>query len=115
MDPLYEALSLFRRRKFDRCAEVCTSILEKQPLDQTVWCLKMRALTQRVHIDDLEDEDVNGNEDFLDDDGMAAAPRPGTSMKTTIATAANTNIVRLEIVLINIVIEDLVSEFKCCK
>lgn len=82
MDPFYEALSLFRRKKFDKCAEVCTNILEKQPLDQAAWCLKMRALTQRVHIDDLEDDDVINEEDFLDDHAVATAPRPGTSMKT---------------------------------
>lgn len=95
MDPFYNALSLFRRRKFDRCTEVCTDILEKQPLDQAAWCLKMRALTQRIHIDDLEDEGTVGEEDFLDDHAMAAAPRPGTSMKTTIPTAANGSTIRL--------------------
>lgn len=87
MDPFYEALSLFRRKKFEKCADVCTEILEKQPLDQAAWCLKMRALTQRVHIDDLEDDDVIA-EDLLDDHAMAAAPRPGTSMKTAAGTAA---------------------------
>lgn len=82
MDPFYEALSLFKRKNFEKCADVCTDILEKQPLDQAAWCLKMRALTQRVHIDDLEDDDGVGEEDFLDEHAMAAAPRPGTSMKT---------------------------------
>lgn len=48
MDPLYLALSLYRRRRYDKCIEVCSSILDKQPLDQATWCLKMRALTQRV-------------------------------------------------------------------
>lgn len=91
MDPFYEALSLFRRRKFDLCAEKCTEILEKQPLDQAAWCLKMRALTQRVHIDDLEDGGDGGVEDFLDDHAMAAAPRPGTSMKTA---SGNNNAIR---------------------
>lgn len=81
MDPLYQALSQFRRRHYDKCADICTEILEKQPLDQAAWCLKMRALTQRVYVDDLEAEDVT-EEDFLDDHAMASAPRPGTSMKT---------------------------------
>lgn len=97
MDPFYEALSLFRRRKFDKCADMCTDILEKQPYDQATWCLKMRALVQRVRIDDLEDDDdAIHEEDFLDDHAMAAAPRPGTSMKTAAATAAGNNAIRSE-------------------
>lgn len=99
MDPFYEALSLFRRRKYDRCAEICTEILDKQPLDQAAWCLKMRALTQRVHVDDLEDEDaIGGEEDFLDDHAMASAPRPGTSMKTSSTATANGNPLRSHLI-----------------
>lgn len=91
MDPLYEALSNFRRRHYDKCAEICSNILDKQPLDQAAWCLKMRALTQRVYVDDLESEDVE-EVDFLDDHAVATAPRPGTSMKT--AVAPSTSLVR---------------------
>ncbi|CAG9863381.1 unnamed protein product [Phyllotreta striolata] len=83
MDPLYLALSLFRRRRYDKCVEVCTGILDKQPLDQAAWCLKMRALTQKVYVDDLENEEVP-ELDFLDDNVLATAPRPGTSMKTAV-------------------------------
>lgn len=81
MDPLYEALSYFKRRQYEKCAKICTEILEKQPLDQAVWCLKMRALTQRVYIDDIESEEI-GVGDVLDENAVATAPRPGTSMKT---------------------------------
>ncbi|EFA10327.1 tetratricopeptide repeat protein 8 [Tribolium castaneum] len=87
MDPLYLALSLFRRRKFDKCAEVCSEILESQPLDQAAWCLKMRALTQRVYVDDIESEDLYEG-DFLDDNAVATAPRPGTSIKTAAPTTS---------------------------
>lgn len=34
MDPLFEAMSLFRRRKYDASAVICTKQLEKNPLDQ---------------------------------------------------------------------------------
>ncbi len=34
MDPLFMACSLFRRRKFEDCARICTTILEKNPYDQ---------------------------------------------------------------------------------
>ena len=84
---MYLALSLFRRKKYDKCAEVCTEILDKQPLDQAAWCLKMRALTQRVYVDDIESEELIEG-DFLDDNAVATAPRPGTSIKTAIATTA---------------------------
>lgn len=78
---MYLALSLFRRRRYDKCVEICTSILDKQPLDQAAWCLKMRALTQRVYVDDIESEDAP-EMDFLDENVVATAPRPGTSLKT---------------------------------
>ncbi|CAG9835183.1 unnamed protein product [Diabrotica balteata] len=85
---MYLALSLFRRRRYDKCIDVCSSILDKQPLDQAAWCLKMRALTQRVYVDDLESEDFP-EEDFLDDSVLATAPRPGTSMKTAIVPSTS--------------------------
>lgn len=77
---MYEALSLFRRRKFLECAEICTNLLEAQPLDQAAWTLKMRALTQKVYVDDIESEELPEG-DFLDDSRVATAPRPGTSLK----------------------------------
>lgn len=83
MDPMYQALSLYRRRHYDKCIEICTDMLDKQPLDQAPWCLKMRALTQRVYVDDIESEDFP-EVDFLDDHAVATAPRPGTSLKTMI-------------------------------
>ncbi|KAL1498295.1 hypothetical protein ABEB36_009114 [Hypothenemus hampei] len=89
MDPMYLALSLFRRRQYDKCVEICSEILEKQPLDQAVWCLKMRALTQRVYVDELESEENEIEDDFLDSNVVATAPRPGTSLKTP--SSVNTN------------------------
>lgn len=82
MDPLYLALSLYRRRYFDKCIETCTGILDKQPLDEAAWCLKMRAMTQRVYVDDIETEEFPET-DFLDDHAVATAPRPGTSLQIT--------------------------------
>ncbi|XP_018562782.1 tetratricopeptide repeat protein 8 [Anoplophora glabripennis] len=81
MDAFYLTLSLFRRRRYDKCIDICTSILDKQPLDQAAWCLKMRAMTQRIYVDDIESEEIPES-DFLDENVMASAPRPGTSMKT---------------------------------
>lgn len=86
MDPLFLALSLYRRRHFDKCIEVCTDVLDKQPLDKAAFCLKMRAITQRVYVDDIETEEFPET-DFLDDHALAVAPRPGTSLKTTEPTS----------------------------
>lgn len=83
MDMMYLALSMYRRRHFDKCIEMCSELLEKQPLDQAAWCLKMRAMTQRVYVDDIESEEFPES-DFLDDQAVASAPRPGTSLKMAI-------------------------------
>ncbi len=34
MDPLFQAMSFFRRRKFEQCVEVASHLLEKNPNDQ---------------------------------------------------------------------------------
>lgn len=34
LDPFFEALSLYQRRNYERCAEICTELLEKDPYDQ---------------------------------------------------------------------------------
>ncbi|XP_018329576.1 tetratricopeptide repeat protein 8 [Agrilus planipennis] len=87
MDPLQEALSLFRRRNFNDCITKCTVILEKQPLDQATWCLKMKALTQRVYVDDIESDRIFVS-DLNDENVIASAPRPGTSLKVPATTTS---------------------------
>ena len=39
MDRLFLAMSFYRRRKFEECAEVCTQLLQKNPYDQVVYFL----------------------------------------------------------------------------
>lgn len=34
MDPLYQALSYYRRRKFEKCVDKCSEILKYNALDQ---------------------------------------------------------------------------------
>lgn len=53
MDPLFMAMSYFRRRKYEKCAELCSGVLEKNPYDQAAWSLKMKALTEQVYIDEV--------------------------------------------------------------
>ncbi|XP_047002397.1 tetratricopeptide repeat protein 8 [Schistocerca americana] len=83
MDPLYIALSSYRRRKYDQCASLCTELLEKNPYDQAIWTLKMKALTEQVYVDDIEAEEEGMADAILDDDIIAQVPRPGTSLRTS--------------------------------
>ncbi|KAJ8871108.1 hypothetical protein PR048_027412 [Dryococelus australis] len=82
MDPLYLALSLFRRRRYEECASICTELLVKNPYDQAVWTLKLTALTEQVYVDDIEAEEEGIAEALLDNDAVAQMPRPGTSLRT---------------------------------
>ncbi|XP_015789086.1 tetratricopeptide repeat protein 8-like [Tetranychus urticae] len=81
MDPLYLALSLHRRRKFDECIKICTQELEKTPLDQAFWLLKMRSLTSQVFVDDVEADEEGIAELLMDDNAISSVPRPGTSLR----------------------------------
>ncbi|XP_077255122.1 tetratricopeptide repeat protein 8 isoform X2 [Temnothorax americanus] len=78
---LFTALSLFSRQKYEACAAVCTDLLRKNPLDQAVWVLKMRALTLQVYVDDIEGEEEGIAETLLDNYAISTMPRPGTSLK----------------------------------
>eukprot|EP00455_Lapot_gusevi_P018693 TRINITY_DN20242_c0_g1_i10.p1 TRINITY_DN20242_c0_g1~~TRINITY_DN20242_c0_g1_i10.p1 ORF type:complete len:501 (+),score=88.98 TRINITY_DN20242_c0_g1_i10:70-1572(+) len=80
MDPVYLALSKLRRRKFDECNDICTRLLEQNAYDQAVWFIKCRALTSKSFIDDTDMEDEGVAEILLDENAIASAPRPGTSL-----------------------------------
>lgn len=65
MDAYFQAVSLFRRRNYDQCIEVCNLLLIQQQQQKgehtyhqgRAWELKMRAMTQRVYIDEIEADD----------------------------------------------------------
>lgn len=57
MDPFYQALSFYRRRSYDECNDICTEQLQKNTSHSGMWELKMRAMTMRVYMDDIEAED----------------------------------------------------------
>ncbi|RWS06118.1 Tetratricopeptide repeat protein 8-like protein [Dinothrombium tinctorium] len=90
MDPLFKALSLFRRRRYEACANVCSEYLEKNPYDQAFWTLKMRCLSQQVYVDDLEADEEGIAELLMDENTIAQVARPGTSLKTAAVIAAKT-------------------------
>ncbi|KAK6640285.1 hypothetical protein RUM44_011971 [Polyplax serrata] len=116
MDPLYKALSYYKRKTYDKCVEKCTEILKKNPYDQVselimwkdarrkrqvrlptlpdyplsrarflqaAWILKMRALTQSVYVDDIENEEDTMADEFLDDNIISETARAGTSLRNT--------------------------------
>lgn len=66
MDPFYKALSLFRLRKYDECIEICNHLLNTNPSLQGPWELKMRSMTQKVFVDDVEAEEdaLTGSSNF---------------------------------------------------
>ncbi|GIL68547.1 hypothetical protein Vafri_21814 [Volvox africanus] len=88
INPVWLAQSRLRRRKFDSCIEVCTSVLEKNPYDQAVWYLKTRALTLKNWIDDLEIEEEGVADVLMDEHQVAQVPRPGTSLSRPLTSAS---------------------------
>lgn len=57
MDPFFKAISFYRRRAYDECNNQCTEVLQKNASHAGIWELKMRAMTMRVYVDDIEAED----------------------------------------------------------
>uniref|UniRef100_T1IGX0 Tetratricopeptide repeat protein 8 n=1 Tax=Strigamia maritima TaxID=126957 RepID=T1IGX0_STRMM len=82
LDPLYKALSLFRRRKFQECSNLCTEILQNNAFDQAAWSLKTRALTELVYVDDIEADEESIADCVMDENSIAQIARPGTSLRT---------------------------------
>ncbi|XP_030130690.4 tetratricopeptide repeat protein 8 isoform X3 [Taeniopygia guttata] len=91
LEPLFQAWSYFRRRKFRECADVCSQLLEgppgEQELDseytvfQAAWNLKTRALTEMVYVDEIDMDQEGIAEMILDENAIAQVARPGTSLK----------------------------------
>lgn len=66
MDPYLKALLLFRVRRYEQCVDICNQLLANNVTLQGPWELKMRAMTQRVYVDDIEAEEdaATGSIDF---------------------------------------------------
>lgn len=125
MDRYYEAISFFRRRNYEKCVEVCNTLLQIGQENNTqifteddentgnnrfqkksvkvntpcpvwmiegVWQLKMRALTQRVYIDDLDTNDNGEENEEIEFERIATAARPGTSIKTAFQPRPSTGL-----------------------
>ncbi|NXG07636.1 TTC8 protein, partial [Sakesphorus luctuosus] len=91
LEPLFQAWSYFRRRKFRECADLCSQLLERPPSEQgldseytvfqAAWSLKTRALTEMVYVDEIDMDQEGIAEMILDENAIAQVARPGTSLK----------------------------------
>ncbi|XP_068802864.1 tetratricopeptide repeat protein 8 isoform X2 [Struthio camelus] len=90
-EPLFQAWSYFRRRKFAQCSALCSQLLERAPGEQepdseytvfqAAWSLKARALTEMVYVDEIDVDQEGIAEMMLDENAIAQVARPGTSLK----------------------------------
>ncbi|KAH8027667.1 hypothetical protein HPB51_007217 [Rhipicephalus microplus] len=78
MELVQRALSLYRRRHFTECAELC----QQEPSSKQLQWLGMLALTQHAWLDELELEGLQSlAEELLDNQATAQTGRPGTSLR----------------------------------
>merc|ERR1740138_134855 len=80
LNPFFLAASRMRRRKYDDVIDICSDLLDKNPRDQACWFLKCRALTCKQWIDDIEVDEEGVADILMDENAVAQAPRPGTSL-----------------------------------
>jgi len=91
LNPAFLALSRLRRRRFDECIDDCTSYLSSSPLDRAVWLIKLRALTQKSYVDDMDLEEEGVAEILMEENAMQKAARPGTSLRRPVTGAPGTS------------------------
>lgn len=92
VDPVWLAMSHFRRGMLDSAISKCDALLEVNQLDSAVWLLKCRALTKKDYMDDAEMEDEGVGELLLDETGIQDAPRPGTSIRGATGKSVNQSV-----------------------
>lgn len=90
LNPFYSAIRCFRQRRYDECIDICTEMLEKNPRDQACWFLKCRALTVKQWVDDVEIDEEGVADILMDENAVAQAPRPGTSINRPLAKSDST-------------------------
>ncbi|CAI5452751.1 unnamed protein product [Caenorhabditis angaria] len=82
---------LFRKNKLEHASMLCTKLLQKNPLDQATWALKMQCISDGTYVDELDNEDVGIAETFLEQNVIAPNARPGTSFQRPKTTAKGIN------------------------
>lgn len=80
MDPLWLAMSRYRRGKLDSTITLCDEILSQRPGDQAAWSVKCRSVIKQNYLDDIEMNQESVAEMLLDENAVATVARPGTSL-----------------------------------
>ena len=75
MDPMWLAMSKFRRGKIEECIVLCDELLSKNPADQAAWFLKCKSVIKQNYIDDIELDEEGVAEMLLDENAIASMPR----------------------------------------
>uniref|UniRef100_A0A183CE91 TPR_REGION domain-containing protein n=1 Tax=Globodera pallida TaxID=36090 RepID=A0A183CE91_GLOPA len=84
LDPLYLALLYFRINKIEEAHRECARVLDKNPLDQAAWSLKLACFAEEVFVDELENDEAGLADAYMDlGTAVATAARPGTSLPLT--------------------------------
>lgn len=91
MDPLWLAASKLRRDRLDECIAICDDLLSRNHGDQAAWFIKCRAVLKKNYIDDIELDEESMAEALLDENAVAATPRPGTSLNKPQTSSSNSS------------------------
>jgi tetratricopeptide repeat protein 8 len=81
VDPLWMAMSQYRRRRFKASISLCDQIINDNGPDVAALFLKTRAVTIESYVDDADFQDEEGaGEMVMDENATATMARPGTSL-----------------------------------
>jgi tetratricopeptide repeat protein 8 len=75
MDPLWLAMSKYRRGKLEDCIGICDELLSRNPRDEAAWLMKCKSVIKQNYIDDIELDEEGVAEMLLDENAVAAMPR----------------------------------------
>ncbi|ORY82179.1 tetratricopeptide repeat protein 8-like protein [Neocallimastix californiae] len=75
---IYQLFYCYSIQNYEQCLILCDELLAKNPIDQTIWFIKIRVLTEMSYLDDTE---YNANDIIFDERVLNTdfIPRPGTT------------------------------------
>ena len=89
LDPFYLALLYFKINRIEDAHRECAKLLERNPLDQAAWSLKLACFAEEVFVDELENDEAGLADAYMDlGTQVATAARPGTSLARPITSSA---------------------------
>jgi len=66
LDPLYLALLYYRLNRIEDAHKECGRLLDRNPLDQAAWSLKLACFAEEVFVDELENDEAGLADSFMD-------------------------------------------------